>query len=77
MGWDWLSKQKDTCRSSLPEVLCEKTAWNIWKNLQENACTGDFLKLNLSQVDLPLLKKRLLHMCFPVNFLKLFRTAFL
>ena len=48
---------------------------NICQNLQENACTGDILKINLQEVGL-LYLKRLLHMCFPVNFLKLVRTAF-
>ena len=30
-----------------PRCSAKNVPWNIWKNSQENACTGDFLKLNL------------------------------
>ena len=57
------------CRSSCQEVFCKKGAL---RNLAK--FTGKHLWQSLSAT---LLKKRLWHRCFPVNFAKLLRTFFL
>ena len=45
----------------------------IWQYSQENTCT----KVSFSIRSATLLKKRLCHRCFPVNFAKFLRTPFL
>ena len=59
-------------------VLWKKVFLEILQNLQENTCArvSFFTKVaGLRAVNL--LKKRLRHRCFPVNFAKLLRTPFL
>ena len=57
-------------RSSRPEVFCKKMFLKISQSSQENTCARvSFL--------ITLLKKRLWHRCFPVNFVKFLRTPFL
>ena len=51
-------------------VLCKKAFLEISQNSQENTCTR-------ASFSATLLKKRLRHMCFPVNFAKVLRTHFL
>ena len=48
----------------------------ISQNSQENACARVSFSIKL-QASATLLKKRLWHRCFPVNFVKLLRTPFL
>ena len=50
-------------------VLQEKVFLGISQNSQENSCTRVSFLIKL--------KKRLLHRCFPVNFVKFLRTSFL
>ena len=62
-------------RSCRPKVLCEKGVLrNFEKNSQENTCARVSFLIKLHAT---LLKKRLWHGCFPVNFGKLPRTTFL
>ena len=58
------------------EVFCnKKCSLEIPQNSQENTCASDFNKdAGLSPTTL--LKKRLWHRCFPVNFAILLRTRF-
>ena len=64
-------------RSSSPEVLCEK---RVLRNFAKS--TGKHLRQSLffNKVaglgPVTLLKKRLEHKCFPVNFAKFLRTPF-
>ena len=58
-------------RSSSPGVLFEKVFLEISQNSQENTCASAFFLKKL------LLKKRLSHKCFPVNFAKFLRAPFL
>ena len=53
-------------------VLCKKVFLEILQNSQENTC-GKVAGLKSAT----LLKKRLWHRCFPVNFVKFLRTFFL
>ena len=61
-----------TCRSSRAEVFCKKGVLKISQNLLENTCARVFFLVKLQA----LLKKRLWHRCFLVNFLKFLRTPF-
>ena len=58
------------CRSSRPQVLCKKVILRNFAKL-----TGK--NLNQSLRPATLLKKKLWHRCFPVNFAKFLRTPFL
>ena len=50
----------------------KKVNLEIWQNSQENTCArASFLN------KVALLKKRLLHRCFPVSFAKFLRKSFL
>ena len=61
--------------SACKGVLYKKKFIKRSQNSQENACaTFSFFKKFLIQT---LLKKRLWHRCFPVNFVKSLRTTFL
>ena len=71
----WLSAWKD--RGRRPEVFCKKgvltnfvkfTGKDLWQSLCFNKVAG----LEAATI----LKKRLLHRCFPVNFVKFVRTPF-
>ena len=61
---------------NLLEVFCEKVFLKIWQNSQENICARDSFLIELQTTPATLLKKRLWHRCFPVNFAKLLRTPF-
>ena len=69
--------------SSRPEVFCKKgvlrnltkfTGKHLWQSLFFNKAAG--LRLRLTLRPATLLKRRLWHRCFPVNFVKFLRTAF-
>ena len=55
-------------------VLCKKVFLEVSKNSQENTCARASFNKNYLKT---LLKKRLWHRCFPVNFVKFLRTPFL
>ena len=57
---------------SRPEVFCKKGFLKISQNSQENTCARISVLIKVS-----VLKKRLCHRCFPVNFAKFLRTPFL
>ena len=61
-----------------PDVFCQKRCLEIWQNSQENTCArvSYLIKLQTPRAA-TLLKKRLWHRCFPVNFAKFLRTSFL
>ena len=64
-------------RSSRQEVLCEKGVLrNFTKSTRKHLCQVSFL-IKLQTWPVTLLKKRLWHRCFPVNFVKFLRTSFL
>ena len=63
---------KGNSRSSRPEVFVE-----ISQNSQENTCARVFFNKVARLRPVTLLKKRLWHRCFPVNFAKFLRTPFL
>ena len=63
-------------RSSLPEVFCKKGVLrNFAKFTGKHLCQSLFFNFNF--INLTLLKKRLWHRCFPVNFAKFLRRPFL
>ena len=55
-------------------VLCKKVFLEVSKNSQENTCARASFNKNYLKT---LLKKRLWHRCFPVNFVKFLWTPFL
>ena len=56
-------------------VLCKKVFLEISQNSQENTCAKvTFLNKVAALRPVTLLKKRLWHRCFPVNFVKFLRT---
>ena len=57
-------------------VLCKKVFLEIWQNSQENTCDRVSFFIKLQARPVTLLKKRLCHKCFPVNFVKFLRTPF-
>ena len=74
-GWCWLSEQSIFSRSSHPEVLCEKNAMNFLAKFREK-CLYRRLSNIMGSRTASLFKKRPLHTCFLVNFLKLFEQFF-
>ena len=56
-------------------VLCEKVFLEIWQISQENTCAR--VSFLIKKRPATLLKRRLWHRCFPVNFVKFLRTPFL
>ena len=76
--WSFLIRTNITSkyRSSRPVEFCEKgVVRNFAKSIKKRLGQSPFLT-NL-QAKGTLLKKRLWHMCFPVNFAKFLRTSFL
>ena len=65
-------------RNSLPEVLCKKVVLSlkISQYSLENTCVRVSFLIKLLVLPVILLKKRLWHRCFPVNFAKFLRKAF-
>ena len=61
------------CRSSCPESSCKKSVLkNFAKFAARHLCQGQFF-IALQVEPATLLKNRIWHGCFPVNFAKLFR----
>ena len=64
-------------RSSRPECSVKEVFLEFSQNLQENTCVRDSFSNKVVDLRLAtLLKKRIWHRCFPVNFAKYLRTAF-
>ena len=65
-------------RTSLLEVFFKKVFLEISQNSQENTCARvSFFDKVAGLRPATLFKKRLWHMCFPLNFMKFLRTPFL
>ena len=65
-------------RSSLPKVFCKKGVLrNFAKFTGKHLCQGLFFDKVAGLRPAILLKMRLWHRCFPVNFVKFLRTLFL
>ena len=65
-------------RSSRPEMFCRKDAFrNLEKFTGKHLCQSLFFNKVAGLRPAALLKKRLWHRCFPVNFSKFLRTLFL
>ena len=64
-------------RSSRPDVFCEKGVLrNFTKFTAKHLCQSLFFNKVGGLRPATLLKKRLWHRCFPVNFVKFLRTPF-
>ena len=63
-------------RSSCPEVFCKKVLWNIAKFTGQHLCQSVFSNIVAGLRTATLLKRRLWHRWFPVNFVKFPRTHF-
>ena len=64
-------------RSSCPEVFCEKGVLRNFSNFTgKHLCQSLFSNKVAGLKPATLLKKRLLHRAFPVNFAKFLRTPF-
>ena len=65
-------------RSSRPEVFCKKGVLrNFAKFTGKHLCQSLFFNKVAGLRPATLLKKRLWHRCFPVNFTKFLRTPFI
>ena len=65
-------------RSSRPDVLCKKGVLrNFAKFTRKHLCQSLFVNKVTGLRPATLLKKRLWHRCFPVNFTKFLRVPFL
>ena len=70
--------KKERIRSSCPEVFCKKGVLrNFAKFTGKHLCQSLFFNKFAGLRSTTLLKKRLSHRCFPVNFAKFLRTPFL
>ena len=70
--WKWWS------RSSRPEVFCKEGVFRNFSNFTgKHLCQSLFFNKVARLRLATLLKKRLWHRCFPVNFAKFLRTPFL
>ena len=75
-SWKWIWSEHLN-RSSCPEVFCKKgVVRNFAKFTGKHLCRSLFFKV-AGLRPATLLKKRLWHRCFPVNFAKFQRTTFL
>ena len=64
-------------RSSRPQVFCKKGVFRNFAKLTGNhLCQSLFFNTDAALGPTILLKKRLWHRCFPVNFTKFLRTPF-
>ena len=61
---------------SHPKVFCKKILLKILRNSLENTCARVSFLIKLQAFLATLLKKRLWHRCFPLNFVKFLRTLF-
>ena len=67
-----------TLRSNRPGVFCKKGILrNFTKFIGKNLCLNLFFNKVASLRPVTLLKRRLRHCCFPVNFAKFLRTPFI
>ena len=64
-------------KSSRPEVLCKKDVLRNFSKFTEKHLFQSLLFNKVAGQPRTLLKKRLWHRCFPVNFAKFSKTAFL
>ena len=72
-----LQKHENKDRSSCPEVFCDKGVLrNFAKFAGKHLCQSLFFNKVAGLRPATLLKKRLRHMCFPLNFAKFRRTFF-
>ena len=70
-------KASTTSRSSHPEVFCKKGAYtNLAKFTGKHLCQSLLFNKVAGLRSATLLKKRLWHKCFPVNFGKFLRKPF-
>ena len=66
------------CRSSHPDVFCEKSSFRSFtKCTGKLLCQSLFFNKNADLRPATLLKNRLWHRCFPVNFAKFLRRPFI
>ena len=72
----FLEKQP-TIESSSPEVFCKKGVLGNFAKLTGKHLWQSLFLIKLQAPPATLLKKRLWHKCFPVNFAKLLTTPFL
>ena len=73
-----LSSFHTLLRSSRPEVYCKKSVLrNFEKSIGKHLCQCLFFNKVACLRPATLLKKKLWHRCFPVNFAKFLRTPFL
>ena len=76
-GMKFILKENIPFRSSHQRCSIKKGAPNISQNSQENTCIRvSFFNKVAVLTPATLLKKRLWHMCFPVNFAKSLGTPF-
>ena len=69
--WNTLNIEAVAQTCSVKKVFLESS-----QNSQENTCARVSFLIKLQEAPATLLKKRLWHRCFPVNFAKFLRTAF-
>ena len=73
-----LGREEFSNRSSRPEVFCRKGVLrNFAKFTGKHLCHSLFFNKVAGLRPATLLKKRLWHRCFPVNFAKFLKTPFL
>ena len=76
-AWQIAMLTKSTSRSGRTEVFCKKgDLKNFAKFTGKHLCQSLFFNKVASLKPASLLKKRLWHRCFPVNFAKFLRTLF-
>ena len=80
-NFQWFNKFFDSIclysRSSRPQKFCKKSVpRNFAKSAGKHPCQSPFFNKVEALTPTTLLKKRLWHRCFPVNFTKFLRTAF-
>ena len=63
-------------KAVVQRYFVKKVFLEISQNSQENTCARVSFLIKLQAPPATLLKKRLWHRCFPVNFAKVLRTAF-
>ena len=73
----WWNDKNQKQRSSRPEVFCKKGVRNNFTKFRgKHLCQSLFFDKAAGLRPSTLLKKKLWHSCFPVNFLKLLRMPF-
>ena len=72
--WIWLDDLMQETMWRRPEVFCKKVFLEISQNSQESTCARASFFCSLMPATL--LKKRIWHRCFPVNFVKFLTTTF-